>query len=71
MAGRVTKNVGQQQSIFLRLIPLPVKTFFMRTVYMLSGEKKGCLNLSNMGELRLPEEMAEAIERFEFIIGVQ
>jgi hypothetical protein len=71
MAGRVTKNVGQQRSIFLRLIPLPVKTFCMRMVYMLSGEKKGCLNLSNMGELRLPEEMAEAIERFEFIIGVQ
>ena len=71
MAGRVTKNVGQQRNMILRLVPLPVKTFCMRMVYALSGEKKGCLNLSNMGEIRLPEEMSEAIERFEFIIGVQ
>ena len=71
MAGRVTKNVGQQQSMVLRLVPLPIKRFCMRTVYMLSGEKKGCLNLSNMGELTTPEEMAGRIERFEFIIGVQ
>ena len=71
MAGRVTKNVAQQRSIILRLAPLPLKTFCMRAVYALSGEKKGCLNLSNMGEIRVPDEMAERIERFEFIIGVQ
>ena len=71
MAGRVTKNVGLQQSMILRLVPLPVKRIAMRTVYALSGEKKGCLNLSNMGEIRIPEEMAEETERFEFIIGVQ
>ena len=71
MAGRVTKNVELQRSLLIRLIPLPVKKLCMRTVYALSGEKKGCLNLSNMGEIRLPEEMARETERFEFIIGVQ
>jgi hypothetical protein len=71
MAGRVTKNVALQQSLFLRLVPLPLKRLAMRAVYALSGERKGCLNLSNMGEMILPDEMAEEIERFEFIIGVQ
>ena len=71
MAGRVTKNVALQQSMILRLVPLPLKRLAMRTVYAMSGEKKGCLNLSNMGEIRVPEEMAEEVERFEFIIGVQ
>ena len=71
MAGRVTKNVALQQNIVLRLIPLPVKTVCMRAVYALSGEKKGCLNLSNMGEVTVPEAMREETERFEFIIGVQ
>ena len=71
MAGRVTKNVALQQSLFLRLVPLPLKRMAMRAVYALSGERKGCLNLSNMGEMILPDEMAEEIERFEFIIGVQ
>ena len=71
MAGRVTKNVSEQQNLFLRLVPLPVKTLVMRTVYMLSGENKGCLNLSNMGVVTVPEAMRPYVERFEFVIGVQ
>ena len=71
MAGRVAKNVDLQNVLVLRLIPLPVKRICMRTVYMLSGENKGCLNLSNMGVVTVPEAMAPMVERFEFIIGVQ
>jgi hypothetical protein len=71
MAGRVAKNVDQQRNLLLRLIPLPIKTICMRTVYMLSGENKGCLNLSNMGVVTVPEAMQPLVERFEFVIGVQ
>lgn len=71
MAGRVAKNVSLQRSLLIRLIPLPLKTFCMRVVYALSGENKGCLNLSNMGEIRLPRELTQHAGRFEFIIGVQ
>ena len=71
MAGRVTTNVALQRSILIRLIPLPLKKICMRIVYALSGESKGCLNLSNMGQLVLPEAMTPYIERFEFVIGVQ
>ena len=71
MAGRVAKNVDLQRNLLLRLIPLPVKTICMRTVYALSGENKGCLNLSNMGVVKLPDSMAEKVERFDFVIGVQ
>ena len=71
MAGRVAKNVDLQQNLLLRLIPLPIKKICMRTVYMLSGENKGCLNLSNMGVVTVPEAMQPLVERFEFVIGVQ
>ena len=71
MAGRVTTNVALQRSMPIRLIPLPLKKVCMRIVYALSGESKGCLNLSNMGQLSLPGAMADYIERFEFVIGVQ
>ena len=71
MAGRVAKNVDLQNVLILRLIPLAVKRICMRTVYALSGENKGCLNLSNMGVVTVPEVMAPLVERFEFIIGVQ
>ena len=60
-----------QRSLPLRLIPLPVKTLAMRLVYAMSGESKGCLNISNMGVVKLPEAMAPYVERFDFIIGVQ
>ncbi len=71
MAGRVTTNVVLQRNMLIRLIPLPLKKMCMRIVYALSGENKGCLNLSNMGQIALPEEMTDYIERFEFVIGVQ
>ena len=71
MAGRVAKNVDLQNILLLRLSPLPVKRICMRTVYSLSGENKGCLNLSNMGVVKVPDAMAPLVERFEFIIGVQ
>ena len=71
MAGRVATNVNLQRSLPLRLTPLPLKTLAMRLVYALSGESKGCLNISNMGTVTLPETMAPYVERFDFIIGVQ
>ena len=71
MAGRVTTNVALQRSLPLRLIPLPLKTVAMRLVYALSGESKGCLNISNMGAVSLPEAMAPYVDRLDFIIGVQ
>ncbi|MBR0513278.1 MAG: hypothetical protein IJK06_03400 [Clostridia bacterium] len=71
MAGRVTTNVVLQRSMPIRLIPLPLKRICMRLVYAISGESKGCLNISNMGPIVLPDGMAQYIERFEFVIGVQ
>ena len=55
MAGRVSTNVELQRSLPLRLVPLPMKTLAMRLVYALNGESKGCLNISNMGVVTLPE----------------
>ena len=71
MAGRVSTNVELQRSLPLRLVPLPLKTLAMRLVYALSGESKGCLNISNMGVVTLPEVMTPYVDRFDFMIGVQ
>ena len=40
-------------------------------VYAHVGETKGCLNISNLGVVKLPEPMRPYVERMEFIIGVQ
>ncbi len=71
MAARVAANVNPQKNRLIRCMPRIVKTAVLRAIYDLSGERKGCLNLSNLGQIDLPEEMARHVERFEFIIGVQ
>lgn len=71
MAGRIAANVKPQQSPILKIAPLFVKTIAMRLVYASIGERKGCLNVSNLGKQTLPEVMLPFVERLEFIIGVQ
>ena len=71
MAARIAANVLPQRNLLLRMMPLPVKSIAMRSVYFASGEKKGCINVSNLGNANVPPAMAPYIDRFEFIIGVQ
>lgn len=71
MAGMIAANVQPQQLTILRLAPVGIKDFVMNQVYRRSGESGGCLNISNLTSLRLPEEMKPFVERMEFIIGPQ
>lgn len=71
MAGRIAANVNPQQLALLRAVPLPIKNIVMRIVYNMRGESKGCINLSNLGAVRLPAPMSPFVRRMEFIIGPQ
>ncbi|MCR5088049.1 MAG: hypothetical protein K6C08_00880 [Oscillospiraceae bacterium] len=71
MAGMIAANVLPQQLPLLRAVPIGVKGVVMNSVYRRSGESGGCLNISNLGQLKLPDEMEQHIRRLEFIIGPQ
>ena len=71
MAGMIAANVEPQQVIALRLAPLLLKNIVMDSVYRRSGESGGCLNISNITNLELPEMMQAYVQRMEFIIGPQ
>lgn len=71
MAGMIAANVQPQQVVALRLAPVLVKDLVMDMVYRQSGESGGSLNVSNLGNIELPEEMRPYVERMEFIIGPQ
>ncbi|MBQ6569561.1 MAG: hypothetical protein IJL87_04840 [Clostridia bacterium] len=71
MSGDIAANVKPQKNPIIRVMPLPVKSAVMRAVYSARGEKRGCINISNLGQSDMPAQYAEYIERFEFIIGVQ
>ena len=71
MAGMIAANVQPQQSKALRLAPVGLKNLVMDLIYARTGESGGSINLSNLGVISLPEEMAGEVERLEFIIGPQ
>lgn len=69
MTARMTKNVNSEKAFILRIMPLFVKNIAMKMVYNAVGEKKACLDMSNLGIVTLPEIMKDYVERFDFIIG--
>ncbi len=69
MTARMTKNVNSEKAMILRIMPLFVKNIAMKMVYNAVGEKKACLDISNLGLVTLPDEMKSYVERMDFIIG--
>ncbi len=67
----IATNVNDEKNPLVRLIPLPIKNVVMKAIFDSVGEKKSCLTLSNIGQVKLPEVMAKYIKRFDFILGVQ
>lgn len=71
MSERIAANIHPQESKILRVVPLFFKVFAMRLVYNRYGERKGSINISNLGQVNVPKELKECVSRFEFIIGPQ
>ena len=67
----IATNVNDERNPLVRLIPLPLKNALMKAIFDSVGEKKSCLTLSNIGQVKVPEAMAKYIKRFDFILGVQ
>lgn len=71
MAKMIETNVADERNPFLRIVPLFIKNLVMKMVFNSVGEKKSCLSFSNLGEIKVPENMKEHIERIDFILGPQ
>ncbi|MBR0137005.1 MAG: hypothetical protein IJM15_01140 [Erysipelotrichaceae bacterium] len=71
MAARTAANVRPQRSFILKFVPAFIKNFVISIFYDLFGEKYYTTHLSNLGNIALPENITECIERLEFILTVQ
>lgn len=71
MAAKIAANVLPQRVAAIRLTPVFLKNYIMNRVYLRRGERCGCLNITNLTELKLPEIMGEYIQRVEMIISPQ
>ncbi len=71
MSAMIYTNVKDEENMLLRLAPLFLKNIVMKLFFVLFGEKKSTLSLSNLGRVTLPDEMAGYVERFDFTLGTQ
>ncbi len=71
MSLKIAANVASERNIIIRLVPLFIKNIVMKAVFKSVGEKKSCLSLSNLGNVKVPEELKRYIKRFDFILGTQ
>ncbi len=71
MAARIKTNVKDEENPILKITPLFLKNIAMKAVFMMCGEKKSMLTLSNLGVIKIPDEMRSYIERFDFVLSVQ
>ncbi len=71
LSTKIAANVGSEQMLAVRIMPLFVKNLVMKAVFHSVGEKKVCLSMSNLGNVKLPEAMEPYVEQIDVILGVQ
>lgn len=69
LRGDITTNAATQQNPVIRIVPLFIKDFVVRTFYTKVQDKNSSAGLTNMGALKVPEDMKPYIERFDIYMG--
>ncbi len=62
-------NLGIESNPFTRAIPLPLKNLSIFLVFLLTGEKTTSVLFSNLGIVKVPQEMEPYLERMLLMTG--
>lgn len=69
LKGDITTNASTQRNPLIRIVPLFVKDFVVRMFYTKVQDKNSSAGLTNMGALKVPDDMKPHIERFDIYMG--
>lgn len=69
LRGDITTNAATQRNLLIRIVPLFIKDWVVRTFYTRVQDKNSSAGLTNMGALKVPEDMKPYIERFDIYMG--
>ena len=69
LRARFSVNVHSEKNLLLRIAPLFLKNMVMRLVYSRVGDRTTSTTLTNLGNLKLPAEMSQYVERADLILG--
>jgi hypothetical protein len=71
MSMKIATNTACEHIMAFKVMPLFVKNLAMKAVFTAVGGGKSCLAFSNLGAVKLPEEMYPYVDRMDFVLGVQ
>lgn len=69
LCGDITTNAATQHNLLIRVVPLFIKDLVVKTFYTRVQDKNSSAGLTNMGALKVPEDMKPYIERFDIYMG--
>lgn len=69
MRAKFSANVDAERNPFVRWAPLIIKIPILRAVYRATGDVQTSALMSNLGLVKLPQEMEEYVTRLDFQIG--
>ncbi len=69
LKGDITTNANTQRHPLIRIVPLFLKDFVVRQFYTKVQDRNSSAGLTNMGMLKVPENMEPFIERFDIYMG--
>lgn len=67
----INSNVSLEKNPVIRVAPRFLKTIFMDMSFYLVGESVMSCAFSNIGNVTMPAEIKDYIDRFEFVLGAQ
>ena len=65
----ITTNALTQKNPFIRVVPLFVKDFVVRSFYIRVQDCQSSAGLTNLGVIKLSKEMEQHVERFDVLMG--
>jgi len=65
----MVQNLKTEKSLFVRLLPLKLKTVVTPFIYKAVGVDTFSGTISNIGHIQLPESIQQHVKRIDFIIG--
>ena len=68
---KIAANVELEENIAVRMLPLVVKKPIIDYINRHHGDIYCSQTLSNLGEIRLPEQMRPYVKEYDFILGCQ
>lgn len=71
MSAMITTNMKDEENRFNKIAPLFLKNLVMKIFFLIFGERKSSMTLSNLGVVKLPDEMERYVERMDFNLATQ